>query len=195
MLPTLNLVSALAAVVLFLLPWTSIECRGERMATQTGLQLIAGSAKMAVESESARIELEEQEETSLGRSYLAAGALLCAVSAAVMALAAATRGRRDLGRATGVLCTAALACLITQASLGFPARETLVRRISGGPAGEAPGSPLEVLGEEISREAATRIQVHPLPWFYLELAALGIPALLLLNGLLDRMKPDAGRRD
>ena len=195
MLPTLNLVSALAAAVFFFLPWTSIECRGERMATQTGLQLIAGSATMAVESEQARIEFEQQEETSLDRSYPAAVALLCTVSAVVMALAAATRGRRDLGRASGLLCTIALVCLIAQASLGFPARETLVRRISGGPAGEAPGSPLEVLGEEISREAATRIQVHPLPWFYLELAALGIPALLLLNGLLDRMKPDAGRRD
>lgn len=193
MLPTLNFVSALAAVVFFFLPWTSIECRGERIATQTGLQLIAGSATVAAETESARVQVEAEEKRSLGISYLAAAALLCAISATVMALAAATRGRRDLGRASGLLCAAGLICLITQASLGFPARQTLVNRIAGGPAGEAAGSPLEVLGEEISREAADRIQVHPMSWFYLELAALGIPALIMLNGLLDRMKPAAER--
>ena len=194
MLPTLNFVSALAAVVFFFLPWTSIECRGERMATQTGLQVISGSAKVDDSTDPVRMEIEASGEVSLGRSYFAAAALLCAVSAVVMALAGATRGRRDLSGASGALCAIALTCLITQAAMGFPAKETLVRRISEGPSGEPAGSPLEVLGKEIAREVVDRIQVHPMFWFYLELAALGIPTVILLNRLLDRMRISSERR-
>ena len=69
MLPTLNFVSALAAVVFFFLPWTSIECRGERMATQTGLQVISGSANVEASTDPVRMEIEASGEVSLGRSY------------------------------------------------------------------------------------------------------------------------------
>jgi hypothetical protein len=194
MLPTLNLISALAAVVFFFLPWTSIECRGERMATQTGLQLISGSAKMEPSTDPVRIQIGTTEDASLGNSYLAGAALFCAASGSILALAAVFNGKRELSSASGILCTVALVCLITQASLGFPAKETMVKRFSGAPSAGKSASPLDSLGEEISREVIDRLQVHPLPWFYLELAALGIPALLFVNRLLDRMRIATERR-
>lgn len=192
MLPTLNLISVLAAVVFFFLPWTSIECRGERMATQTGLQVISGSAKMEPSQEPVRLQLGNTEDSSLGNSYLAGAALFCTGAGLILALAAVFNGKRELSGAPGVLCAIALGCLITQASLGFPAKATLVKRFTAAP--DAKKSPLDGLGKEISREVVDRIQVHPLSWFHLELAALGIPALLSLNRLLNRMRIDSERR-
>ena len=164
------------------------------MATQTGVQLITGSAKSEQASDDERIKVEAKSEDSLGNSYLAAGALFCAGCAAVLALAAATRGTRELSIAPGVLCAVALACLITQAAMGFPAKKALEEKLSAAPAIREKGSPLDALGAEISREVVNRIQVHPMPWFYAELAALGRPTLIFLNALFDRMRRASERR-
>jgi hypothetical protein len=187
MIPKLNLLSALAAVLFFFLPWTSIECHGRQMATQTGVQVITGGATQVEQSDSVRLEVTSRKDSSLGRSYLAIVALLCAVSAVVVGLAAVVTGHRSFAGGPGMLCAWALACLIAQAAMDFPAKRELTKEMSernGGPF--RPGK--EGFEQALSEEIGARIVVRPLPGFYAELAALGIPTLILLNGLLDRLR-------
>jgi hypothetical protein len=187
MIPKLNLLSALAAVLFFFLPWTSIECHGRQMATQTGVQVMTGGGTMVEQRDSVRIELKSRKDPSLGRSYLAIVALLCAVSAVVTGFAAVVTGHRHFSGGPGLLCAWALACLVAQALLDFPAKRELTKELSEKSPG-ANSSGMEGLEQALAGEIASRIQVRPLPGFYAELVALGIPSLLLLNGLLDRLR-------
>lgn len=186
MIPKLNLVSALAALVFFFLPWVSIECRGERMATQTGLQMVIGSGTPENRTRQGVLEVDEEEMQSLGHSYLAAVALIAIIGALLMALASLIVGRRDLDHGCGVLCAAALVCLVLQFSFGFPAqkaiRDDLLKPRSGGLTIDIP------LGEAAQKEVLDSIRVIPLPWFRWELAALALPTLILGNAFLDRIK-------
>lgn len=190
MIPKLNLVSALAALVFFFLPWISIECSGERMATQTGVQLITGSATPTRNAEARGMKMESRgNDDSAGHSYLAALALIGALAALVISFSALTTGRADQARGSGVLCAVALACLLLQAALGFPVKRAMEKDLETGKQpshGEA--TPLDEMGKGFAREILARIQIHPTPWFYLELLALGIPSVVLLNSLLDRLK-------
>ena len=193
MIPKLNLVSALAALVFFFLPWISIECSGERMATQTGVQLITGSATPTREAEARGAKMERRgNDDSAGHSYLAALALIGALAALVISFSALTTGRADLARGSGVLCAASLACLLLQAALGFPVKSAMEKDLE---TGKQPShqevAPLDEIGRGLAKEILARIQVHPTPWFYLELLALGIPSAVLLNSLLDRLRNKA----
>jgi hypothetical protein len=187
MIPKLNLLSALAAVLFFFLPWTSIECHGRQMATQTGVQVMTGGGTLLEQRDSVRIEMKSRKDPSLGRSYLAIVALLCAVSAVVTGFAAVITGHRHFSGGPGLLCAWALACLVAQALLDFPAKRELTKELSEQSPG-ATSSGTEGLERALAGEIASRIQVRPLPGFYAELAALGIPTLILLNGLLDRLR-------
>lgn len=181
MLPKLNLVSALAALVFFFLPWVEIECSGEKSATQTGFQTITGKATPAKPSQSQGIKVDGEGD-SLGSSYLAAFALVSAVSAAVIGFASMISDRTDLARATAFLCGCAFVCLAIQLVMGFPAEATLREKLSAQqqPAGK-PRGPLDDLGRELAQKMAAEIKVRPSRWFYLELAVLGIPPLLTLG--------------
>ena len=193
MIPKLNLLSALAAVLFFFLPWTSIECHGRQMATQTGVQVMTGGATEIEQTDSIRLEVKSRKDPSLGRSYLALVALLCAVSAVVVGFAAVVTGHRNFSGGPGMLCAWALACLIAQAALDFPAKRELTKELAGKSRG-ASRSGTEGLEQALSEEIGARIQVRPLPGFYAELAALGIPTLILLNGLLDRLRAASEKR-
>jgi hypothetical protein len=195
MIPKLNLLSALAAVLFFFLPWTSIECNGRPMATQTGVQVMTGGATTVEQTDSLRLEVKSRKDPSLGRSYLAIVALLCAVSAVVTGFAAVVTGHRHFAGGPGMLCAWALACLITQAALDFPAKRELTKELAGKGSGLSKSkSGAEGLEQALSEEVAARIHVRPLPGFYAELAALGIPTLILLNGLLDRLRAAGEKR-
>jgi hypothetical protein len=191
MLPKLNLVSTVAAVVMFFLPWLSIECSGERMATQSGFQTITGKATPTREAAARDIRLDRSE-GSLGHSYLAGMALVVTGIGAVVAFMALGTGRRDLASFSGGLCSAAFVCLLIQAAIGFPAEKELLKDLRDKrPAGSPHDSPFEELGNELSKELNVRIRVTTLPWFYLQLLALSIPSAIFLNDRLGRMK--AGR--
>lgn len=181
MLPKLNLVSALAALVFFFLPWVEIECSGEKSASQTGFQTITGMATPTKHSQAQGAKLEGDGE-SLGTSYLAAFALVGAVSAAVIGFASMISDRADLARATAFLCGCAFACLAIQLVIGFPAETTLREKLGGQKevAGQ-PKGPLDEIGREFARKLAAGIEVRPSKWFYLELGVLGIPPLLMLG--------------
>jgi hypothetical protein len=187
MIPKLNLLSAFAAVLFFFLPWTSIECHGRQMATQTGVQVMTGGGTAVEQNDSVRLEVKSRKDPSLGRSYLAIVALLCVVSAVVTGFAAVVTGHRSFAGGPGMLCAWALACLVAQASLDFPAKRELAKELAGKGGGRSKSGP-ESFERALSQEAASRIQVRLLPGFYAELAALGIPTLILLNGLLDRLR-------
>ena len=195
MIPKLNLLSALAAVLFFFLPWTSIECHGRQMATQTGVQVMTGGATQIEQTDSIRLEVKSRKDPSLGRSYLAIVALLCAVSAVVVGFAAVVTGHGNFSGGPGMLCAWALACLIAQAALDFPAKRELTKELAGKSRGLSKSkSGAEGLEQALSEEIGSRIQVRPLPGFYAELAALGIPTLILLNGLLDRLRAASEKR-
>lgn len=181
MLPKLNLVSALAALVFFFLPWVDIECSGEKSATQTGFQTITGTATPTKPSQAKGVKMDGAGD-SLGTSYLAAFALVAVVSAAVMGFASMISDRTDLARATAFLCGCAFVCLAVQLVIGFPAETTLREKLSGQQevAGK-PKGPLDEIGREFAQKLSAEIKVRPSMWFYLELGALGIPALLMLG--------------
>lgn len=188
MIPKLNLVSALAALVFFFLPWVRIECRGERMATQTGVQMILGSATATERTDKDAVKVS-REGDSLGHSYWAGFALVAVIGALLMALAALIVGRRDLDHGCGILCVVALACLLLQLSVGFPAERAIREELAKPPAqAAAAGDPLGGLGQALAGEVARAVRVAPAPGFYWELGALALPALILGNAFLDRIK-------
>lgn len=181
MLPKLNLVSALAALVFFFLPWVEIECSGEKTATQTGFQAITGTATPNKPAQAQGPKLDGGSE-SLGNSYLAAFALVGVISAAVIGFASMISDRADLARATAFLCGCAFVCLAIQLVIGFPVETTLREKLGGQQelAGK-PKGPLDEIGREFARKLAAEVKVRPAKWFYLELGALGIPPLLMLG--------------
>lgn len=189
MIPKLNIVSALAALVFFFLPWVSIECNGRRMGTQTGVQMIVGTASPASSSAQPKAELRNSEgKESLGSSYLVAAALIAVASALLIAFAALIKGDKDNERGAEILCTLALILLLTQAALGFPAKREMEKTL----AEQGKSLPQKGSSDDMSRKLAEQlvagIEVKPTQWFYLELAALALPTLILGNALLDRLK-------
>ena len=189
MIPKLNLVSALAALVFFFLPWVSIECRGERMARQTGVQMIIGSATATDRGKHEQNEFSDERE-SLGHSYLGAAALVAILGALLMAFASLLVGRRDLDRGCGTLCAVALLCLLIQVSVGFPAGKAIREDILKPPSSKGARVNIDLgeMGQTLQKEVLASIRVSPMPWFYWELAALALPTLVLGNALLDRIK-------
>jgi hypothetical protein len=189
-IPKLNIVSALAALVFFFLPWVSIECNGRRMGTQTGVQMIVGTATSVspVETRPGTSQVQVGEDKSLGISYLAAAALIAVASALLISFAALIKGDKDNERGGEILCTLALAFLLAQAAVGFPAKREMQKAVDEqGDAKPAKGS-LDEFGKQIAEQLVVAVEVRPTQWFYLELAALGLPALILGNSLLDRIK-------
>ena len=189
-IPKLNLVSALAALVFFFLPWVSIECRGERMVTQTGLQMLTGSGTVAGQINQGGLKVSADKKESLGHSYLGAAALVAILGALLMAFASLIAGRKDLDRGCSALCAVALVCLLIQVSLGFPAEKAIRDDLLKPPPSEGPAVNIDLggLGETLQKEVLASIRVRPIPWFYWELAALAIPTLILGNAFLDRIK-------
>lgn len=81
LLQKINLVTSLAALILFFLPWIDIQCSGKSMATQTGMQIIYGGASQAQDAEAFEKEGKikrsgGESDDSLGSAPLVAMAVL-----------------------------------------------------------------------------------------------------------------------
>lgn len=200
MIPKINLFSCLAALFLFVMPWLEIQCSGKPIATQSGLQLIYGGAKPAPElaglNEQAKMNHQkagtpasEEPWKSVGISFLAGGALALIGMATAKSLQSFRNGRGALE--PGILCAAALACLALQSYAGFPVQRSLVRSMQEGKSSSG-NAPEDKLGDSMAQAVALGIQVKTTAAWYLEMIALGIPTLVLANGLLDRMKKREG---
>ena len=189
MIPKLNIVSALAALVFFFLPWVSIECNGKRMGTQTGVQMIMGTATSSTPQgrpETPQAKMDEGK--SLGTSYLAAAAAIAVASALLIAFAALIKGDKDNERGAEILCTLALVLLLLQAAIGFPAKREMQKSLDEQRGATPAKGSFDEVGTQLAEQLVASVEVRPTQWFYMELAALGVPALILGNALLDRLK-------
>lgn len=187
MIAKLNIVSTLAALVFFFLPWIDIQCSNRSVMTQSGAQIIYGGGSVpkelkAMEDEAKRTGTARKEE-SVGISILVGIAWLAVVGAAVTSFLAFRGTSPFPGNTAGVLCAVALTAISIQMAVGFPVVGKMTEDLSKESRGRAGGALFP--GIEV---AAAIIQVRQLPALYLELIALGIPTLILGNSLLDKMK-------
>ena len=181
----LNVVAMLGAVVMFLLPWVELRCSGDRVATQTGVQLVYGGAT------SRYAEAEETEaRTAQGRgdrlSMCAWGVLLAGLAvgaglvAAVMQLRGSDFFRRD---AVAITCAIALGAILVQAKLGWPMERALVMEAS------------EALTQHSNSGFGVNFSEGPIlvdsAWLgslWAELIALAVPLGFAANRWLERLK-------
>jgi len=129
---------------------------------------------------------------SLGFAPLVALALIAVIGALVFSFIAVFRGSERADMLSSVLPAAALLLLVTQLMVGFPAKKNLMKTMSEGTSEEQAGGNEfgTAMDESMAATAAMmmNIRVKATPAFYLELLALGIPTLLLVNGLIDKYK-------
>lgn len=194
MIQKLHIGTTLAALVLFFLPWIDIQCSGNSMATQTGVQTIYGGGSPSEEMKAFEEEKggkksgDANKEESTGHSVLVALALLAVVGAVVVSFKALRSGDERQSNLVGILCTAALVLISIQMMIGFPVKKELGRSMAEASKNESPGDPMGGLGEGMAEAMMMQIQVRHLPALYFSLVMLGLPTLVLANGLLDRMR-------
>ncbi|MFD0896027.1 hypothetical protein KBB96_08775 [Luteolibacter ambystomatis] len=188
MLRKINLLTLISAIVLFFLPWIDIRCSGQAIATQTGLQTIYGGASpsdqmeaMAKETPSRRAQRNDDD--SLGWSPVIAVALLAILAGTVFAFLALRHGDSRHDTSTSLFATLGLILIAIQMAAGFPAGKAL----SDSMAREA-NSNNDPMTAGLAGATLMNFDIRPLPALYLELAVLGIPTLIGINGLLDRLK-------
>lgn len=190
MIAKLNLVSTLAALVLFFLPWIDIQCSNRTVATQSGVQTIYGGSTISKElnghSETAnRKNASPNQDESLGFSIWV-GAAFLALIAAFFAALLVFRGFREISpHVVGGLCMIALIAISIQLMIGFPVRDKLSDGMTEPTTRQSAEDPFAAAGAGM---AAAMFQVRHSPALYLELLALGIPTLIAANGLLDKFK-------
>ena len=188
MIPKINLVSSLAALALFFLPWIDIQCSNKSFATQTGVQTICGKGTTSKEFDAGKSQSSSSsdKDESMGYSILA-GVALIAVVAAVVCSFLLIRGTAGLPRdLVGMLCAVAFAALAGQMMLGFPVKGKIDESMSESVKRGNNGDPFA--GAGIAATMMMNIQVNYLPAIYCELFALGVPTLILANRLLDKLK-------
>ena len=195
MIQKLHLGTTLAALVLFCLPWLDIQCSSKSFITQTGLQTIYGGGSPAPELEAFAKEqgrdktLGKQGDDSMGYSPLVALALLAvlgAVGASFVAFRSPNSGPRE--SSAGMLCAIAFALIAAQMMIGFPAKKSVGKNMAESSKKENHGSPMGEQELGIATAMMMEIQVRYLPALYIELIMLGLPTLILANGLIDKLK-------
>jgi len=201
MILKLNIVTTVSALVFFFLPWTDIQCSSKSVATQTGIQTIYGggspSAEMRDMSKNQNgVKNGNKKDDSMGVSVLV-GIALVAVIGAVVAAFMMFRGDQSLpANAVGVLCATAFVAIAIQCMVGFPVQRKLSESMAEATKTKpATGDPFEGVGAGMATAMMMNVQVKYLPMLYLELLALGIPTLVLANGILDRLKKSGGEAE
>lgn len=189
MFKKIKLGSALAALVIFAFPWVDIQCSEKSMATQSGFQVISGGGSVSEEMKAMGGDSSSSEslnsDESMGFAPLVALALTAVIGAVVFSFIAVFRGDGRADMLSSVLPAAALLLLLMQLMMGFPAKKQMIDSLSES------SSEAQVGDDEFGAMTAAmvmNIRVKTTPAFYLELIALGIPTLLLANGLIDKYK-------
>lgn len=194
MFKKIKLGSALAALIIFAFPWVDIQCSEKSMATQSGFQVIYGGGSASEEMEAMGADSGSKESSSsdesMGFAPLVALALIAVIGAVAFSFIAVFRGSERADKLASVLPAAALLLLVIQLMVGFPAKKQVIEAMSEG-SSEAQAGDDEfgaAMGESMAAAMMMNIRVKTTPAFYLELLALGIPTLLLANGLIDKYK-------
>ena len=197
MIQKLNIGTTLAALVLFFLPWIDIQCSQKSMATQTGIQTIYGGGSPS-EDMKAFAEKNGQmksgggkNDESMGYSPLVAIALLAVLSAVVISFKALRSREEPKTNLVGILCATALVLISAQMMIGFPVKKNLGKSMAESSKTERSGDPMDDLGSGMATAMMMNIQICHLPALYIELLMLGLPTLVLANGLLDKIKKTA----
>ena len=180
-LRAIKLTSAIAALVLFFMPWIDIQCSGKSLATQTGIQTITGMATPSSEIEGI---MKNDRRESLGSSVLVATALLATGLGIACLLMALFNGNSKLDALGSILCVLALMCLLTQLIQGFPIKQQLIAKISMDQASNPMG-----MSDSLGFMMAANIQTVILPGFIATCSLLGIPSLLMVSILFIRPEP------
>jgi hypothetical protein len=194
MIQKLHLGTTLAALVLFCLPWIDIQCSNKSLATQTGIQTIYGGGSPAPEMEAFAKEQGKdktrgkQGDDSMGYSPLVALALLAVIGAVAASFMAIRSDDGPRGNTAGILCAVALALLAVQMMVGFPAKKSIGKSMAESSEKENRGRPTGEPDFGLATAMMMDIQVRYLPALYIELIMLGLPALILANGLIDKLK-------
>ncbi|MGH7177502.1 MAG: hypothetical protein ACREJC_09000 [Tepidisphaeraceae bacterium] len=169
-LSRINFGTLCLATLLFFLPWTNVQCAGQRAATQSGVQAIyAGvSVDPSIERQSARAERGgEDPSDDIGFGFIM---LICFLSVAGGAASAGVVlfKRMDAPVSPGMLAAVVILLLLFQSIIGFP----IDRAVRRGLQRERP--PGEI-------DAPVPIATERTGWFYMELLLLAIPAALYVN--------------
>lgn len=196
MLSKINLLSLLTALFLFfLLRWLDIRCSEHKIATQSGLQTVYGGVSLSeemrsmTEDSSAEEAKVEEKDESMGFAALVGLALVAVLAGCYSAFAELTGRKRSSPTRSTLFAALALVLLLTQLMIGFPAEAKLREAMANESGGSAEET--DELGRAMGDAMRMSFRVEAKPVFYLELLALGIPTLILVNGLLDRVKKDA----
>ena len=194
LLQKINLVTSLAALILFFLPWIDIQCSGKSMATQTGMQIIHGGVSPAQDADAFEKERSGRrgggsDDDSIGSAPLVALAFLAVAGAVVVAFFTLCSNQDPSRNLTGILCAVALGLLALQMMIGFPVKKNLGEELKAQSKTERRmEEPFKEFGDSMAQAMLMQIQIRNLPALYIELVLLGLPTLILANGLIDRMK-------
>lgn len=166
------------------------------MATQTGLQVIYGGGSASDEmknlGDDTQTKSDSKSPDSMGYSPLIGLAFISVVSAAVFSYLALFRGSEGAVQYSSILPAVALGLILIQLMIGFPAKKKITESMTQGAAesrkSQSEDDEFSGLGESMATAMMMNIRIKTTPAFYLELLALGIPTLLLVNGLIDKHK-------
>lgn len=194
MIQKLNIGTTLVALILFFLPWIDIQCSEKSFATQTGIQSIYGGGSPSEEMKAFGEESGGKEsgnankDESMGYSIWVALALIAVIGAVVVSFKALRSGDERQSNLVGILCAAALVLISVQMMIGFPVKKELGRSMAEASKSESAGDPMDGLEQGMAEAMMMQIRVQHLPALYFTLVMLGLPTLVLANGLLDRLR-------
>ena len=197
MLSKLKFGTSIAALFLFFLPWLEISCSEKSIATQSGVQIIYGSGSVSDGLNSLggksgdSTKVSEKPKESMGFSLLVGIAFLCVIGSVVFSFRNLLNPSDKSAKLALLLPTIALVCLLLQLMIGFPIKKKMTEAMSENQSEQkisSEGDPLAGLGQSMAGAMMMAIQVKKTPFFYFELFSLGLPTLLLFNGLIDKHK-------
>ena len=186
MTPKLNFGATLIALFLFFVPWLDFQCSGKSVVTQTGIQTIygGGSTSDELKKASPKTDKTESRQHSIDKAPIIAVSLFATVLAAIIAFMACRTPEKVHPCSVAVLTGLALLFILIQMAIGFPLKKKMVGDVNSSDKNSTETS----AGEAASMLAMMQIQVKYTNAFYMQLAALGIPIVLLGSSLLDRKK-------
>lgn len=185
MIARLRFLSLLPTFILFFFPWVEIQCQKEPMLTQTGIQIIYGGAEPHPEfSRWVKSDKEPTMDDRLGTGWFAGLALLSVTAAIVLAFLALRPAARHHGIRSEALAALALAALLIQLVIGFPAEQKIRDNLDPAKNGKTE----QGFGAGMSRAVANGLATRVLPLYYVQMGLLGFPVLLLLNAGLARLQ-------
>ncbi|MGB0766630.1 MAG: hypothetical protein ACPGYV_02850 [Phycisphaeraceae bacterium] len=183
-IPNINFFTLLGACLLLFLPWTLVQCNGEAVGTQNGLQVAFGgfSSSPRFESMANQEESEDESDSELAFAYLTVAsivALLLGVVSAGLCYFKNTRSTKE----AGLLACLAFGCIFAQTLVGSPIeREVATMYEDEDPAED---------NMERAMRSAINFDVTYTNWFYLYLLCLALPAGLYLRSKVQKDKTPA----